>query len=261
MSDYSVIAELGDSLLSVLFSELNADSQISGLIDSEDRISLESPADLENNNSVRLSMYLYRILENPYMKNRFPVEGTGGKSRKPPLTLDLYYLLTPLVGTPREQMIVLGKTMQILYDPPHSRRLGLKRFTGHNRRSDPISSESSITRRTNAGLAGVGNSLPPVGLLSRARDHFGFGAGAIRTACRFQAHRLRNIAVERVAMASVNMAVPDVSELSPPLVLLLWDGFTGSNVMAGDIIVQVGATKPQFQLDAGQFVFGAVSEW
>jgi hypothetical protein len=118
MSDYSVIAELGDSLLSVLFSELNADSQISGLIDSEDRISLESPADLENNNSVRLSMYLYRILENPYMKNSFPVDGTGGKLRKAPLTLDLYYLLTPLVGTPREQMIVLGKTMQVLYDRP-----------------------------------------------------------------------------------------------------------------------------------------------
>ena len=116
MSDYTVIAELGDSLVSGLFSELNADPQISGLIDSEDRISLESPADLDNNNSVRLSMYLYRILENPYMKNRFPVEGTGGKLRKPPLTLDLYYLLTPLVGTPREQQIVLGKTMQILYD-------------------------------------------------------------------------------------------------------------------------------------------------
>jgi hypothetical protein len=116
VSDYTVIAELGDSLVSVLFAELNADPQISGLIDSEDRISLESPADLDNNNSVRLSMYLYRILENPYMKNRFPVEGTGGKLRKPPLTLDLYYLLTPLVGTPREQQIVLGKTMQILYD-------------------------------------------------------------------------------------------------------------------------------------------------
>jgi uncharacterized protein DUF4255 len=116
MNDYSIIADLGDSLVSVLYSSLSADPQISGLIDSEDRISLESPADLESNNSVRLSMYLYRILENPYMKNRFPVEGSGGKIRKPPLALDLYYLLTPLVGTPREQQIVLGKTMQVLYD-------------------------------------------------------------------------------------------------------------------------------------------------
>ena len=116
MSDYSVISELGDSLVSVLFSELNADPQLRGLIDSEDRISLESPADLENNNSVRLSIYLYRIVENAYLKNRFSREGRGGTQRKPPLTLDLYYLITPLVGTPREQQIVLGKTMQVLYD-------------------------------------------------------------------------------------------------------------------------------------------------
>lgn len=116
MSDYTVIAELGDSLVSVLFSEMNSDPQISSLIDSLDRISLESPADLEKNNSVRLSMYLYRIMENPYTKNRFPVEGVGAQQRKPPLTLDLYYVLTPMIGTPREQQIVLGKAMQILYD-------------------------------------------------------------------------------------------------------------------------------------------------
>jgi hypothetical protein len=30
--------------------------------------------------------------------------------------LDLYYLVTPLVGTPREQQIVLGKVMQVFYD-------------------------------------------------------------------------------------------------------------------------------------------------
>jgi hypothetical protein len=60
-------------------------------------------------------------------------------------------------------------------------------------------------------------------------------------------------------MASVSIDVPDVFELSPPLVLLLWDGFTGSNVMAGDIIVQIGATKPQFQAGPGQFVFAQLA--
>ncbi len=80
MSDYSVIGELGDSLVSVLFEELNADPQISGLIDSEDRISLESPADLESNNSVRLSMYLYRIVENPYMRIAFLWRGPAANN-------------------------------------------------------------------------------------------------------------------------------------------------------------------------------------
>jgi len=116
MSDYTVLADIGDTLVSVLFEEFHNDPQVSSLIDTEDRISLESPADLENNNSVRLSVYLYRLVEDPHMKNRFPVEGTGGKRRKTPLTLDLYYLMTPLVGTPREQQIVIGKAMQVLYD-------------------------------------------------------------------------------------------------------------------------------------------------
>jgi hypothetical protein len=116
MSDYTVLAELGDALVSVLFAEMNSDPVVKTLIDSESRISLQSPADLKNDNSVRLSIYLYRVVENGYMKNRFPVEGNGGRLRKPPLALDLYYLITPLVGTPREQQVVLGKAMQVLYD-------------------------------------------------------------------------------------------------------------------------------------------------
>jgi hypothetical protein len=60
-------------------------------------------------------------------------------------------------------------------------------------------------------------------------------------------------------MPSIDMAVPDVSVLSPPLVLLLWDGFSGSNIIAGDIIVRIGSTQPQFQPTAGQFVFGPLA--
>jgi hypothetical protein len=56
------------------------------------------------------------VVEDAYTKNQFPVSGNGGRLRKPPLTLDLFYLVTPLVGSPREQQIVLGKVMQVLYD-------------------------------------------------------------------------------------------------------------------------------------------------
>lgn len=116
MSDYTVLADVGDSILQVLWQEMQADPQVNTLIDNENRISLQSPADLKDDNSVRLSIYLYRVVEDGTTKNRFPVNGTGGASRKPPLTLDLYYLVTPLVGTPRDQHIVLGKVMQVLYD-------------------------------------------------------------------------------------------------------------------------------------------------
>jgi hypothetical protein len=116
MSDYTVLSEVGEALVGVLWQEIQADPQVHGLIDSESRISLESPADLKNNNAVRLSIYLYRIVEDAATKNRGPVVTGPGKSRKTPLTLDLYYLVTPLVGAPREQQIVLGKTMQVFYD-------------------------------------------------------------------------------------------------------------------------------------------------
>jgi Pvc16 N-terminal domain len=116
MSDYTVLAEVGESLVRILWQEIQTDPQVNALIDNENRISLESPFDLRENDSVRLSLYLYRIVEDPYTKNRFPIEGNWIRRRKSPLTLDLNYLITPLVGSPREQQIILGKVMQVLYD-------------------------------------------------------------------------------------------------------------------------------------------------
>lgn len=116
MSDYTVLAEVGQTLVSVLWQEIQNDPQVNALIDNENRISLQSPFDLTNDQSVRLSIYLYRIVEDAQMKNRFLIPGNGAKKRKPPLTLDLHYMFTPIVGTPREQQIILGKVMQVLYD-------------------------------------------------------------------------------------------------------------------------------------------------
>jgi hypothetical protein len=116
MGDYTVLAEVGESLVSVLWEEFQIDPQVSSLIDNENRISLDSPFDLQNNDSVKLSIYLYRITENATTKNQFPVQGNGAQLRKPPLTLDLHYLVTPLVGTVSDQQIILGKVMQVLYD-------------------------------------------------------------------------------------------------------------------------------------------------
>jgi Pvc16 N-terminal domain len=116
MSDYTVLAEAGAALVRVLWEEIQQDPQVNALIDGEDRISLMSPYELRNNNDVRLSLYLYRIVENASMKNQFPESVGGNRLLKPPLTLDLFYLITPLVGPPREQQIILGKVMQVLYD-------------------------------------------------------------------------------------------------------------------------------------------------
>jgi Pvc16 N-terminal domain len=116
MADYTALAEVGESLVSVLWQEMQIDAQINGLIDNENRISLESPFDLRNNDAVRLSIYLYRVVEDAYTKNQSPVQMNGSRLRNPPLTLEMLYLVTPLVGSTREQQIVLGKVMQVFYD-------------------------------------------------------------------------------------------------------------------------------------------------
>lgn len=116
MSDYTVIADVGESMARVLWQEIQGDPQVNGLIDNQNRISLQSPFELREDESVRISIYLYRIVENAFTKNQFPVAGNGGRLRKPPLTIDLYYLVTPLLGTPFEQQTVLGKVLQVFYD-------------------------------------------------------------------------------------------------------------------------------------------------
>jgi len=116
MGAYTVVAEAGESLVNVLWQEIQSDPQVNSLIDNENRVSLDSPFDLQNNDSVKLSIYLYRITENASTKNQVSANGDGAQLRKPPLTLDLHYLVTPLVGTVTDQQIILGKVMQVLYD-------------------------------------------------------------------------------------------------------------------------------------------------
>lgn len=120
MSDYKVLAEVGESLVNVLWQEIQADPSLVALINNSNLISLESPAEHQANSSdpSLLSVYLYRVTEDPYLKNRISVEGNGGAVRKPPMALDLYYLITPLLKSPRDQQIVLGKILQVFYDHP-----------------------------------------------------------------------------------------------------------------------------------------------
>lgn len=119
MSDYKVIAEAGQTLVQVVWTAIAADADLKALIGDASLISLESPAEhIQNKDSALLSIYLYRITEDPYLKNRSRVEGPGGYSQRVPLALDLYYLITPMLTAARDRQIVLGKVMQVLYDRP-----------------------------------------------------------------------------------------------------------------------------------------------
>lgn len=88
-----------------------------------ENISFSSPKELEveGNSSICLSLFLYQIMENAYIKNR-PMQNSGtGSLQYPPLSLDLYYLITPYAmenqeGGSTKKLTIIGKAMQTFYD-------------------------------------------------------------------------------------------------------------------------------------------------
>jgi len=103
IGDINVIAEVTQTLTNLL----------SGL-----DVTLDSPADLRGDagNFQKLNLFLYQVLEHAYTKNQPAYAIDASTQQYPPLTLRLYYLLTPYASDPASAHKVLGHAMQIFYD-------------------------------------------------------------------------------------------------------------------------------------------------
>jgi len=122
MSSYKVINAVGETLRELLWSAIKNDSTIVSVISTESQIIFEPPFKLLKDtvpDKNYLSIYLYRIGENENMKNR-PLEPKDTNLLKyPPLSLNLFYLISPLTNSAENDHNLLGKTMQIFYDNAH----------------------------------------------------------------------------------------------------------------------------------------------
>jgi len=115
MYEYRAIADVGKTLIELLGEKMP---------DIKDSIMLISPGEIEATDNVLLSLFLYQINENVYMKNQNMRMSESTQWQKyPPLQLDLYYILTSHPsGIPDktertiEQHRILGWAMQVLYD-------------------------------------------------------------------------------------------------------------------------------------------------
>jgi len=111
----SAIADVGEILITLLKDNMGIPP---------DTIMLISPGEIEANDNVRLSLFLYQVIENPYMKNQEMQKIDSAHLGYPPLTLELYYMLTahPAAGIPdrtertKEEHGILGKALQIIYN-------------------------------------------------------------------------------------------------------------------------------------------------
>jgi Pvc16 N-terminal domain len=125
MSQYPVIHAVDETLRSLIADHLDTIStQILGSVPTQ-HISFKPPHRLMADNTPTknyLSLFLYRVVENGEVKNRL-LEAKNGRRLDPPLALNLFYLITPLIADKEddEESVknthkLLGKVMQIFYD-------------------------------------------------------------------------------------------------------------------------------------------------
>lgn len=83
-----------------------------------ENIALTNPTETLRQADKRMSLWLYRVEENEFIKNQ-PLRRIATDDsilRPPPLSLDLSYLITPTTGSPESDLHLLGMSMQVLYE-------------------------------------------------------------------------------------------------------------------------------------------------
>lgn len=117
MSDYTAIADVGETLIDMLRENM-------GDLIPTDSIVMVSPGEIEGTDSVRLSLFLYQVIENVHLRNQEMQIIDSTMLKYPPLALDLFYMLTsyPSSGIQdktertKEEHSILGRAMQVLND-------------------------------------------------------------------------------------------------------------------------------------------------
>lgn len=117
MSDFHAVDRVGSRLRDLLFENFTVDDEVGQFFPSVDVIKLASPVETSQQQSNRLSVFLYQITEDPHLKNRPPVATDSvSRHRPPPMALRFHYLLTPFGPSPQATALIVGKILETLYD-------------------------------------------------------------------------------------------------------------------------------------------------
>jgi hypothetical protein len=114
MSDYTVVKAVSDTLLQILKDGItnSPDPQLNGV-----QIDLRSPKEMRQaNNTPGVSLWLYRITRDADLLNDRPERISPTQSRRTPLPIHLYYLVTPLVANAADRQTLIGRVLQLLND-------------------------------------------------------------------------------------------------------------------------------------------------
>ncbi|MFZ5352370.1 MAG: DUF4255 domain-containing protein [Bacillota bacterium] len=113
MGRYTVISDVGSTLINLL-----RENMVPEPVLQPEMIGLASPAD---KGDYRLTLFLYNIVESGDFRNNQLQVTESGLLQYPPLSLNLYYMLTAhssseLNSRALDEHRILGKAMQVLFD-------------------------------------------------------------------------------------------------------------------------------------------------
>ena len=122
MSDYRVISAVSEALRQILFDAFQADAVTQQIVGNLNDIVFMNPTQTARDTANRLSIWLYQITENEFVKNA-PMGRAQNPDlqRFPPMALNLHFLITPFATSGQNDNelndhMLLGKTLQTLYD-------------------------------------------------------------------------------------------------------------------------------------------------
>ncbi|MCP2257184.1 Protein of unknown function (DUF4255) [Streptoalloteichus tenebrarius] len=103
-------------LQELIYRACQGDTVLRGVVLSETEIVLDDPARAAKDAANKVSLWLYRVSEDEFVRNHPVVPEEPTRRQFPPLALNLHYLVTPMTGAAWSDQVVLGRTMQILND-------------------------------------------------------------------------------------------------------------------------------------------------
>lgn len=117
MSSYRVLSSVSRTLRTILWEAYDADPLLRSIVGSEAAISFSNPTETARDSANRLSLWLYQVTENEFLKNAPTVRSNGHNTAEvTPLALNLFYLITPFAPSAEWDHLLLGSTLQTLYD-------------------------------------------------------------------------------------------------------------------------------------------------
>lgn len=115
MASNTILRDVGETIKKLFINKIPE-------LGEENSILFDSPADLVATTATQLSVFLYKIVENGYLRNE-EAKPVGEidihqNFQYPPLTIDLVYLLTPYAKTRETEFLIIERILQVFHDNP-----------------------------------------------------------------------------------------------------------------------------------------------